>query len=158
MVDEFVVDRVARLTLHDVRLTLFVRQRDGGHLDRKKRRHILADRVSSSAQTNKTSRARIARRRRASHQISSQVDAEDGDGSKRQRHVSEDEEQEGRDLGDVGRQRVRDRLLEVVEDKSPLLDTRHDRCKVVVEQDHVGRLFAHVTSGDPHGNSCSTRS
>jgi len=46
-----------------------------------------------------------------------EVDTEDGNGAEWERHVGDDEEQERRDLGDVTGQRVRDRLLQVVEDQ-----------------------------------------
>ena len=82
MIDEFVVERVARHALHDVALGLLVGERDGRH------------------------------------HVGTEVDAEDRDGAERQRNVGDDEEQERRDLRDVARQRVGDRLLEVVEDQA----------------------------------------
>ena len=51
------------------------------------------------------------------YQVCSQVDAEDGDGTKREGYGGQDEEQEGSHLGDVGRQRVGYGLLEVVKDQ-----------------------------------------
>ena len=58
------------------------------------------------------------------HHVSAEVDAEDRDGAERQWNVGDDEQQERRDLRDVARQRVGDRLLEVVKDQSTL---RHNR-------------------------------
>ena len=81
VIDEFVVQRVARQSFHDVALGSLVGQRDGRH-------HVGAE-----------------------------VDTENRDGAERQRHVGDDEEQERRDLRDVARQRVRDRLLQVIEDQ-----------------------------------------
>ena len=52
------------------------------------------------------------------YQVSSQVDAEDGDGSEGQRDVGQDEDEEGADLWDVTGQCVRDRLLQVVKDET----------------------------------------
>ena len=52
------------------------------------------------------------------HHVGAEVDTEDRDGAERQRHVGDDEQQERRDLRDVARQRVRDRLLQVVEDQA----------------------------------------
>merc|ERR550534_3550920 len=81
------------------------------------------------------------------------VDAEDGDSSKGQGHVSQDEEEEGGDLRDVGGQSVSDGLLQVVEDQPALLNTSHNGGKVVVEQDHVSGLLGGVGAGDTHGNT-----
>lgn len=55
--------------------------------------------------------------------------------------------------GDVGRERVRDGLLEVVEDEAALLDAADDGGEVVVEQDHVGRLLGHGAAHDAHGDA-----
>jgi len=49
------------------------------------------------------------------HHVGAEVDAEDRDGAERQRDAGCDEDEERRDLGDVRRQRVCDRLLQVVE-------------------------------------------
>lgn len=54
----------------------------------------------------------------ATHHVSAQVDAEDGNSPQRQRDTSNDEEKEGRDLRDVAGQCVGDRLLQVVKDES----------------------------------------
>merc|ERR550534_3462114 len=81
------------------------------------------------------------------------VDAEDGDGAKGQGHVSEDEEEEGGDLGDVGGQSVSNGLLQVIEDQPALLNTSDNGGKVVVEQDHVSGLLGDVGAGDTHGNT-----
>merc|ERR1712004_571691 len=91
--------------------------------------------------------------RDSGHHVRSQVDAENGDGSKGQGHVGQDEEEEGRDLGDVGGQGVGDGLLQVVEDQPALLDTSDNGGKVVVEQDHVSGLLGDVGAGDTHGNT-----
>ena len=87
---------------------------------------------------------------RATHHVRSQVDAENSDGTERQRDVAKDERQEGWDLGDVRGEGVRDGFLQVVEDQSSLLDTGHDRGEVVIEQNHVGRLLGHVRTSDTH--------
>ena len=52
------------------------------------------------------------------HHVCPKVDAEDGDGSQGQGDAGQDEEEEGRDLGDVGGHRVGYRLLQVVEDQA----------------------------------------
>lgn len=54
---------------------------------------------------------------------------------------------------DVRRERVRDGLLEVVEDETALLHTADDGREVVVEKDHVRSLLGHSASHDTHGNS-----
>lgn len=53
----------------------------------------------------------------AAHHVGAQVDAEDGDRPQRKRNAGADEEEEGRDLWDVAGERVRDGLLQVVEDE-----------------------------------------
>ena len=56
--------------------------------------------------------------RTGAYQVGAEVDAEDGDGAKGKRDVDQDEDEERTDLRDVARQRVRDRLLQVVEDQT----------------------------------------
>lgn len=63
----------------------------------------------------------------AAHHVSAQVDAEDGDSSQRKRNAGDDEEEEGRDLGDVAGQRVCDGLLQVVEDETTCQECRKDK-------------------------------
>ena len=53
-----------------------------------------------------------------SHHVSSQVNAEDGDGSQGQGDVGADEQQEGGDLWDVASQGVGDGLLQVIKDQT----------------------------------------
>jgi len=88
------------------------------------------------------------------HHVSSQIDAEDGDSSKGQGHISQDEEQERRDLRDVGGQSVGNGLLQVVENETALLHTSDDGGEVVVEQNHVGGLLGHIGTSNTHGNTC----
>lgn len=52
------------------------------------------------------------------HHVRAQVDAEDGDCSQRKWNTSDDEEEEGRDLGDITGECVRDGLLQVVKDET----------------------------------------
>lgn len=82
VVDKFVVEWVTRLAFHDVTLSLFVGEGDGGY------------------------------------EISSQIDTQDCDGSQGEGNVRQDEEQEGRNLRNVGCQGVSDGLLQVVEDQT----------------------------------------
>lgn len=60
------------------------------------------------------------------HHVSSQIDAEDGDGAKRKGNVEEDESEERRDLWDVGGEGVGDGLLQVVEDETALFHSGHN--------------------------------
>ena len=46
-----------------------------------------------------------------------------------------------------------DEVLDVVEDGLALPDGGHDGDKVVVHQDHVGRLLADVRAGPAHGDA-----
>ena len=81
MVDQFVVERITRLALHDVTLGLLIGERDGRD------------------------------------EVSSQVDTQDSDGAKGEGDIRQNEQQEWRDLGDVGGQGVGDRFLQVIEDQ-----------------------------------------
>ena len=65
------------------------------------------------------------------HKVGPKVDTEDGDGAEWQRNVGEDEHQERRDLRDVARQCVRDRLLEVVKDQTTC--TLHSTLQVLIQ-------------------------
>mmetsp|Transcript_12251 Transcript_12251/g.17009 ORF Transcript_12251/g.17009 Transcript_12251/m.17009 type:complete len:366 (-) Transcript_12251:1139-2236(-) len=85
--------------------------------------------------------------------VRSEVDEQDEHGGEAERDLQCDEDEERRDLGDVRRQRVRDGLLEVVEDQPPLLHAVHDGREVVIEQDHVRRVLGHVRADDPHSDS-----
>ncbi|GMS85840.1 hypothetical protein PENTCL1PPCAC_8015, partial [Pristionchus entomophagus] len=80
LIDQFVMERVTRSSLHDVRLGLFISERNGGD------------------------------------HVSSQINAEDSDGSERKGNTEEDVDEEGRDLENVGSESVGDGLLEVIED------------------------------------------
>lgn len=57
-----------------------------------------------------------------SHHVSSQVDAEDSDGTQRQGDVDQDEKEEGGDFWDVAGQSVRNRFLQVVKDQTSWKD------------------------------------
>ena len=50
------------------------------------------------------------------HDVGAEVDAQDRDSAERQRDADDDVHEERRQLGDIARQRVRDRLAQVVED------------------------------------------
>ena len=52
----------------------------------------------------------------STHHVGAEVDAEDGDGSKWEWNIGEDEHEEGRDFGNVGSQRVSDGFLQIIED------------------------------------------
>ena len=79
---KFVSEWISGLPLHDVRLSLLVRHRDGGH------------------------------------HVSSQVNTEDSDSSKRQGDISKNLKKEGRDLGNIVSKSVGDGFLQVVKDKT----------------------------------------
>ena len=52
------------------------------------------------------------------YKVGPEINTQDGDGAEGQRHVGQNEQQEGRDLRDVGGQGVGDRLLQVVKDQT----------------------------------------
>eukprot|EP00754_Rhynchopus_humris_P027154 Rhum_TRINITY_DN15065_c9_g4::Rhum_TRINITY_DN15065_c9_g4_i2::g.137287::m.137287 len=85
--------------------------------------------------------------------VGTQVDAQNQHRRQGQGQTGHDERHERRDLRDVRRQRVRDRLLQVVEDQTALLHTTHDRREVVVHEDHVGSLLRHVSARDTHADT-----
>ena len=88
-----------------------------------------------------------------SYHVSSQIDAEDGDGAKRQRYGATHEEEEGRDLRNVRGKSVGDRFLEVVEDESTFLDTSDNRGEVVIQENHVSGLLRYIGAGNTHGDT-----
>lgn len=57
------------------------------------------------------------------HHVSTKINAEDGDGSKRKRNVDQNEEQEGSDLRNVAGQGVCDGLLQVIKDQTTCEET-----------------------------------
>jgi len=59
-------------------------------------------------------------------EISSQIDAENGDGTERKRNGENHEDEEGSDFRDVGSEGVSDGLLQVIEDQSTFLNTSDD--------------------------------
>ena len=73
--------------------------------------------------------------------VGSKVDEKDEDGVERQRYLQCQEGEEGTHFRDVGGEGVRDRLLQVVEDESSLLDSLYDGREVVVDENHVRRLL-----------------
>ena len=123
-----------------------------GHRDETRVDELVAQRVARLA-LHDVRLGLLVGERDGGHHVRAQVNAEDGDGAERQWNIGQYEEQEWSDLGYVGGERVGDGLLQVVEDEATLLHAGHDRGEVVVEQDHVGRLFAHVAAGDAHGDA-----
>ena len=67
--------------------------------------------------------------------------------------VEERGERDEHEGGDARRQLEADKVPDVVEDALALLDGAQDGGEVVVEQDHVGRLLAHIGPGDAHGDA-----
>jgi len=65
---------------------------------------------------------RLVRERDGRHHVGAEVDAEDCDGAERKWNVGDDEQKERRNLRYVARQRVCDRLLQVVEYQATCVD------------------------------------
>jgi len=84
--------------------------------------------------------------------VSSKVNAEDKDSREGEGNLEEHEEQEGGDLGDVRRQGVRDRLLQVIEDEATFLNTADDGGEVVVEEEHIGGVLGDI-GATSHSNT-----
>lgn len=80
----------------------------------------------------------------AAHHVGAQVDAEDGDRSQRKRNAGDDEEEEGRDLRDVTGQRVRDGLLQVVEDETTCSDQKHKEERKMVLCRHLRLVYLNI--------------
>jgi len=53
----------------------------------------------------------FVRQRNGGNHVGAEINTQDRDGAERQRNVANDEEQEGRDLRNVTRQRIGDRFL-----------------------------------------------
>jgi len=87
------------------------------------------------------------------HHVSSQVNTEDCDGSKRQGDISKNEKKEGRDLGNIGSKSVGDGFLQVVKDKTTFFNACDNGSKVIIEQDHVSGLLGYIGSSNTHSNS-----
>mmetsp|Transcript_16292 Transcript_16292/g.43674 ORF Transcript_16292/g.43674 Transcript_16292/m.43674 type:complete len:459 (+) Transcript_16292:1121-2497(+) len=85
--------------------------------------------------------------------VGSKIDDQNENSWKREREPDQNEGNKRRDLRDVGSKRVGDRLLHVVENQPALLHTADNGSKVVVEDDHVGRLLGHIRSGNSHGHT-----
>ena len=85
--------------------------------------------------------------------IGDQVDPQELNGSEGDGHPQQRSHQHDKDLADVARDDVAHELADVLIYGAPLLDGVHDGGKVVIQQHHVGGLFAHVCAGDAHGHS-----
>src|SRR5699024_5271188 len=83
--------------------------------------------------------------------VRAQIDAKNGDSTKGQWHVEDDEKEERRNFGNIRCQSVCNRLLEIVKDKSAFLNAGNDGGKVVIEQNHVSGLLGHIRAGNAHG-------
>lgn len=81
------------------------------------------------------------------HHVSSQIDAEDGDGAQRQWDVDQDEEKERGDLWDVAGQSVSDRLFQVVKDQTA--------CKSEGELKKAAQQAGKIVKSNPHLNLLS---
>ena len=87
------------------------------------------------------------------YHVGSQIDTQDGDGSKRKWDIKKNEHQEGGNLRNVGSQGIGNGLFQIVENQTTLFYTGNDGGKVVVQQDHVSGLFGDVRAGDTHSNT-----
>eukprot|EP00976_Prorocentrum_cordatum_P096718 1190680-Prorocentrum_minimum.AAC.6 len=87
------------------------------------------------------------------HHVRAEVHHENHHGGEGQGQADHDEAQEGADLGNVGGERVADRLLQVVENEAALLHAVDNGGKVVVHENHVRSLLGHVLAGDAHGDT-----
>lgn len=63
------------------------------------------------------------------------------------------DQDERKDLGDVGGKGVGDGLLQVIEDNSTFFDSENDRGEVIVLKNHIGGLFGDIRAGDSHRNA-----
>ena len=73
--------------------------------------------------------------------VSTQINAQNHDRGQTKGKSQSDLAQERQNLGDVTGQGVGDGLLEVGKDQSTLLNATHNRSKVIVHQNHVGRIL-----------------
>ena len=85
--------------------------------------------------------------------VRAQIDAENGHGAQRQGDLEDHVEEKWCQFGDLRRKGVTDGLLQIVEDESSLFDAREDRGEVVVQENDVRRLFAHVGARQAHGDA-----
>jgi len=76
--------------------------------------------------------------------VGTQVNTEDEDGGEWKWNLEEDEENEWKNLWDVGGEGISDGFLQVIEDKSSFLNTVYNRAEVVIEQEHVGSILGNI--------------
>ena len=82
--------------------------------------------------------------------VRAQVDQQNENGFQWERDLEHNERQKRADFWNVGRQRVRNGFLQIVEDQTSFFNSVHNRREVVVHQNHVRRLLAHRRSHDAH--------
>ena len=85
--------------------------------------------------------------------VGAEIDAQDEHRGERQRQLGGDVAEERRNLRNVGRERVSDRLLEVIEDETTFFNTVDDGGKVVIHENHVGGFLGNILTGDTHGDT-----
>ena len=85
--------------------------------------------------------------------VRTEIDAQDEHSRQRFRNLHGDVAQERSDFRNVGRKRVRDRLLEVVEDETTFFDAVDDGREVVIHKDHIGSFLGNILTGDTHSNA-----
>jgi hypothetical protein len=86
------------------------------------------------------------------YHISSEINAENEDGREGEGDLEDNEEDEGRDLRDVGGESVGDRFLQVIEDETTFFDTIDNGAEVIIEQDHITGVLSDLRSAT-HSNT-----
>ena len=118
-------------------------QRPAGRRD-----HRLARRPRRSFHDVGLRRLEAERQRR--QPVGDEVEPQDLNRRQGRRPASQRRHEHHEHLPRVARKQVVDELLDVVVDATPLLDGRHDRGEVVVDQHHVGGRLRHVGARDAH--------
>merc|ERR1712223_2050982 len=91
--------------------------------------------------------------RNSRYHVSTQINTENGYGTKWEGYVSKDEKQERGDFGNIGGQSVGNGFLKIVKDKTTFFNTSNNGCKVIIQQDHVSGLFGYIRSSNTHSNT-----
>ena len=85
--------------------------------------------------------------------IRTKINAQNKHGGQRQRQLGGDVAQEGGNFRNVGRQRVRDGLLQVVKNETTFLNAIDNRGKVIVHENHISSFLRDILTSNTHGNT-----
>ena len=89
-------------------------------------------------------------KRQSRKRIGDQIDPQNMAGFQRRGNPKQNCRKHCDDLPEIGGQQKQYRLFDIPVNAPPLLDRFFDRGKMIVRQDHIGRLFCHVSPALSH--------